>query len=440
MSLEATSVSDDPLSMLAAPTELAAAAPPAPPPPPYAPPPPMDPVVTFLGRSAPKKLHGESSVPATEEGVRMLASCGAWRAAASLSERLLSQSHPVDKLLRLRWSYIVALLKLREVARAEREMTLLGDLHAESWQYEGYPGIYPGCTGSMVPYSLHLLHALLPAYSGKFDHALARLYTLLASEAEAASGSAGAGGGLARRTQVVLAIVNVLCALHDYPNAATHLEQIIIEVQSEQILPEVQSEQIILEVQSEQIILEVQSSAAEEASEPGATDEDETAKYPSAPKSLTPLLALLARVYLQLGNLAAAADALQRLEASLGAPDASVVLRVTRGMLQMARSQYSTALAEFEAARALEPANALAANNAAVCQLYCGALTDAIGTLEAQLKADPCGMHEVIVSNLSALYQMREGGGAAKEVLERLVVATSADDFDMGVLKLDEPK
>ena len=282
----------------------------------------------------------------------MLASCGAWRAAASLSERLLSQSHPVDKLLRLRWSYIVALLKLREVARAEREMTLLGDLHAESWQYEGYPGIYPGCTGSMVPYSLHLLHALLPAYSGKFDHALARLYTLLASEAEAASGSAGAGGGLARRTQVVLAIVNVLCALHDYPNAATHLEQIIIEVQSEQILPEVQSEQIILEVQSEQIILEVQSSAAEEASEPGATDEDEAAKYPSAPKSLTPLLALLARVYLQLGNLAAAADALQRLEASLGAPDASAVLRVTRGMLQMARSQYGTALAEFEAARA----------------------------------------------------------------------------------------
>ena len=49
-------------------------------------------------------------------------------------------------------------------------------------------------------------------------------------------------------------------------------------------------------------------------------------------------------------------------------------------------------------------------------------------------------MHEVIVSNLSALYQMREGGGAAKEVLERLVVATSTDDFDMGVLKLDEPK
>ena len=413
MSLEATSVSDDPLSMLAAPTELAAAAPPAPPPPPYAPPPPMDPVVTFLGRTAPKKLHSESSVPATEEGVRMLASCGAWRAAASLSERLLSQSHPIDKLLRLRWSYIVALLKLREVARAEREMTLLGDLHAESWQYEGYPGVYPGCTGSMVPYSLHLLHALLPAYSGKFDHALARLYTLLASEAEAASGSAGTGGGLARRTQVVLAIVNVLCALHDYPNAATHLEQ---------------------------IILEVQSSAAEEASVPGGTDEDEAAKDPSAPRSLTSLFALLARVHLQLGNLTAAADALQRLEASLGAPDASVVLRVTRGMLQMARSQYSTALAEFEAARALEPTNALAANNAAVCQLYCGALTDAIGTLEAQLKADPCGMHEVIVSNLSALYQMREGGGAAKEVLERLVVATATDDFDMGVLKLDEAK
>ena len=79
------------------------------------------------------------------------------------------------------------------------------------------------------------------------------------------------------------------------------------------------------------------------------------------------------------------------------------------------------------------------ANNLAVCQLYCCRLTEAISTLEGQLRAAPRdSMHEVLVSNLSALYQMREGGGGAKSTLERLVVAVAPDDFDMGVLKLDD--
>jgi len=312
-------------------------------------------------------------------------------------------------LLRLRWSYIVALLKLREVARAEREMTLLGDLRSAGWQYERYPGIYPGQTGSMVPFALLVLHALLPAYSGKHDHALARLYALLATESEAAAAPSAApatpaepgdasalGGSLARRSQVVLAIVNVLCALNDYPNAVAHLEQLL-----------------------------------------GAVEQQAVA---DSAKERAQLLSLLGRLHLQLGNLAAADDAFTRLEAVLGssAADGSVPVRINRGMLAMARSQYAPALIEFEAARKLEAANAVAANNAAVCQLYCCRLNDAVATLEAQIKADPRGaMHEVIVSNLSALYQMREGGGNFKGTLERLVIAAATDDFDMGVLKLE---
>ena len=44
----------------------------------------------------------------------------------------------------------------------------------------------------------------------------------------------------------------------------------------------------------------------------------------------------------------------------------------------------------------------------------------------------------MIVSNLEALYQMREGRAASKQTLERLVLATAADDFDMGVLSLGQ--
>ena len=40
------------------------------------------------------------------------------------------------------------------------------------------------------------------------------------------------------------------------------------------------------------------------------------------------------------------------------------------------------------------------------------------------LRADPKrAMHEAVVSNLTALYQMREGGANSKAMLERLVVA-----------------
>ena len=69
----------------------------------YAPAPPPDVVESFLGRPAPAQQYTEQSVAQTAEGVLTLAKSGAWRAAASLSERLLAHSHPVDVLLQLRW-------------------------------------------------------------------------------------------------------------------------------------------------------------------------------------------------------------------------------------------------------------------------------------------------------------------------------------------------
>jgi hypothetical protein len=113
-------VTDHPLS---APTEPAGATSKvAQPEPPYAPPPPPpDAVESFLGGPVPPRPPAEPSVPQTQEGVLVLAKAGAWRAAASLCERLLSHSHPVDVLLLLRWYHVVALLRLREVGKAERE-------------------------------------------------------------------------------------------------------------------------------------------------------------------------------------------------------------------------------------------------------------------------------------------------------------------------------
>ena len=96
---------------------------------------------------------------------------------------------------------------------------------------------------------------------------------------------------------------------------------------------------------------------------------------------------------------------------------------------------------EFEAALAIEPNSPLAANNVAVCQLYCCRLNDAVSTLQDQLKRDPhANMHEVLVSNLANLYQMTSptSGGSNKQALERLVMAVAGDDFDESVLNLGQ--
>jgi tetratricopeptide (TPR) repeat protein len=385
------------------------------------PPPPShaSPAEEFLGRPVPPREHSEFSVPQTPEGVRSLAQAGAWRGVSSLCERLLSSSHPVDVLLTLRWYRIVALIKLRDLPKAEREMTMLGDLRSTSWQYERYPGVYAGMKGTMVPFALLILHAMLPSYLGNHDHALARLYALLSHET-AAVGSDGSQR-LAERAQTVLAIVNVLCAVHDYPNAVAHLEQLVGALQSQP-----------------------GGGVAAGAAAEGSVTYDPAAGAGSGKLALpnvAPLLSLLVRLHLQLGNLTAAEDAFRRLEGLVANADGSSLVRLHRGMLLMGSSQYAAALAEFEAALAIEPNSPLAANNVAVCQLYCCRLNDAVGTLQDQLKRDPhANMHEVLVSNLANLYQMTSptSGGSNKQALERLVMAVAGDDFDESVLNLGQ--
>jgi tetratricopeptide (TPR) repeat protein len=144
---------------------------------------------------------------------------------------------------------------------------------------------------------------------------------------------------------------------------------------------------------------------------------------------------------LQSGNTAAAEDCLLKLECLLLEPDTSLLVRLNRGLLAMSLSQYAPALVEFEAALSLDPSSVVAANNAAVCQLYCCRLADSIATLERQLRSGPReNCHPVLISNLANLYQMNAptGQDASKATLERLVMAVKDDDFDIGALQIGQ--
>ena len=118
-----------------------------------------------------------------------------------------------------------------------------------------------------------------------------------------------------------------------------------------------------------------------------------------------------------------------------GLPPYALQVRLNRGLLGVAQGQCEAAAIDFDAVVQIEPTNAVAANNFAVCQLYCCELTKAITYLEGFVKADPhARTPPAIAANLAALYQMTDGAAASKLSLERLVIEYATDDFDVSAL------
>ena len=57
----------------------------------------------------------------------------------------------------------------------------------------------------------------------------------------------------------------------------------------------------------------------------------------------------------------------------------------------------------------LDADNVVAANNCAVCHLFCERLSDAVATLEDFVRGNPAAhLQQAVAANLAALYQMVE--------------------------------
>ncbi|KAI6699639.1 hypothetical protein NL676_013963 [Syzygium grande] len=114
-----------------------------------------------------------------------LASRGSWRSvldrvarARSLSRSLSLLRHPHDHLAYLSYSAL-ALAKLRRFADAAAELDSLQDLESPEYRYESYPEVYPGRSGSMVPFCLRWLNCVIPIKLGSRQEGLDRFYGLL---------------------------------------------------------------------------------------------------------------------------------------------------------------------------------------------------------------------------------------------------------------------
>ncbi|RVX21095.1 Trafficking protein particle complex subunit 12 [Vitis vinifera] len=69
--------------------------------------------------------------------------------------------------------------KLRRYGDVSEELASLEDLDHSIYQYESHPDVYPGRSGSMIPFALRWIHAEIPLKLGKRQETLDRLYTLL---------------------------------------------------------------------------------------------------------------------------------------------------------------------------------------------------------------------------------------------------------------------
>ncbi|XP_018877025.3 trafficking protein particle complex subunit 12 isoform X4 [Gorilla gorilla gorilla] len=146
-------------------------------------------MLRFLGEKAAAKRQvlNADSVEQSFVGLKQLISCRNWRAAVDLCGRLLTAhgqgygksglptSHTTDS-LQLWFVRLALLVKLGLFQNAEMEFEPFGNLDQPDLYYEYYPHVYPGRRGSMVPFSMRILHAELQQYLGNPQESLDRLH------------------------------------------------------------------------------------------------------------------------------------------------------------------------------------------------------------------------------------------------------------------------
>ncbi|XP_030346783.1 trafficking protein particle complex subunit 12 isoform X2 [Strigops habroptila] len=148
-------------------------------------------MLRFLGEQAAVKRQvlNANSVEQSFVGLKQLISSKNWRAAVDLCGRLLTAhgqgykksglptNHTTDS-LQLWFVRLALLVKLNLFQNAEMEFEPFGNLDQPDLYYEYYPHVYPGRKGSMVPFSLRILHAELPQYLGNPQESLDRLHSM----------------------------------------------------------------------------------------------------------------------------------------------------------------------------------------------------------------------------------------------------------------------
>ncbi|XP_037750064.1 trafficking protein particle complex subunit 12 isoform X1 [Chelonia mydas] len=378
-------------------------------------------MLRFLGEQAAVKRQvlNANSVEQSFVGLKQLINSKNWRAAVDLCGRLLTAhgqgygknglptNHTTDS-LQLWFVRLALLVKLNLFQNAEAEFEPFGNLDQPDLYYEYYPHVYPGRKGSMVPFSMRILHAELEQYLGNPQESLDRLHsmkTICTKILENLAQGLAEDGRMTNITQenrqasvelwrsrlgrVMYSMANCLLMMKDYVLAVDAYHTVI--------------------------------------------------KY--YPEQEPQLLSGIGRIFLQIGDIKTAEKYFHDVEKMSQKWDGlqhQIMVLMNRAFLHLGQNNFADAHRAFTEILKIDPANAVANNNAAVCLLYLGKLKDSLRQLEGMVQQDPKHyLHESVLFNLTTMYELESSRSMQKkQVLLEAVAVKEGDSFNTQCLKL----
>nr|XP_032815581.1 trafficking protein particle complex subunit 12 [Petromyzon marinus]XP_032815582.1 trafficking protein particle complex subunit 12 [Petromyzon marinus] len=369
--------------------------------------------------AAKRKVLTVDSVEPSLAGLKQLINSWNWRAAVELTGRLLTahgqghgkcgqpSSHTTDS-IQLWFVRLALLVKLRLFGGCDAELEPFGNLDHPDLYYEYYPHVYPARRGSMVPFSLRILHAELPQYLGRPQETLDRLHQVGVICAKILS---NLENGLAEDGSMI--------------NLSTENRQASVQLWRSRVARVHYSTANCLLLMKDYCL---------------AVNTYE-AIIPIQPEQELQLLNNIGKILLQVGDLAAAQKYFQRVESICenkeGVQHKTMVL-MNRAFALLAENNFPDAYRCFQEVSKLDPTNAVANNNAAVCLLYMGKLKESLRQLEELIQKEPQRyLHESVLFNLSTMYELESSRSTAKKQgLLATVAPHSGDSFGVQCLKM----
>ncbi|KAJ8769601.1 hypothetical protein K2173_005204 [Erythroxylum novogranatense] len=336
-----------------------------------------------------------------------LANRGSWRTILENVSRARSQSlltTPHDHLTYLAYS-VLALAKLRRFKEALAELDIVEDLDSHHYRYETYPKIYPNRSGSMVPFSLRWLNALIPIKLGNRQQGLDRFYLLLdyvRGKIKERQGLEESSISLRVWKKRELLVMNSIISQHLSSKEHGVCLNLIAELISGGVLDPV-------------------------------------------------LVSKLGYIQMQVGDLDGAKESFDKVEKLLtewksGEDDGCLLSEVelrnlvsrNKALVYLVGKDYVSAVREYEECIERDHKDVVAINNKAICLMYLRDLSDSIKVLENSLERVPTvALNETLVVNLCSMYELAYVNHSdIKRTLNNWISRVAPDDFDSSCTRI----
>ncbi|CAH8345011.1 unnamed protein product [Eruca vesicaria subsp. sativa] len=327
-----------------------------------------------------------------------LSTRGSWEAILdkiSQARALFLLTKPHEHLTYLTYQ-VMALTKLRRSDEASHELNSLHDFDGTHYRYESYPEIYPNRKGSMVPFSLRWLYALIPTKLGNRQEGLDRLYTLLdfvrdrIREKESQKLDCSVELWKKRERFVMSCLLGFHLGHKEFGVSLDLIKELI-------------------------------------------------KRDPLDPV----LVSKLGYVQMQFGDIEGAKATFNRVEEMLneGKNDETQFKNLVgrnKALVHVVAKDYAAAVREYEECIERDNSDVIAVNNKALCLMYLRDLSDAIKVMESALERVPtAALNESLVVNLCSMYELAYVNHTdAKRTLNTWITRVAPDDFDSSCTRI----